>query len=39
MEPPVDEKDNILRSQLIGSDIRVFSEHPDFKNRVDYLRS
>jgi hypothetical protein len=28
-----------LRSQLIGSDIRVFSEHPDFKNRVDYLRS
>jgi hypothetical protein len=29
----------MLRSQLIGSDIRIFSKHPDFENRVEHLRS
>jgi len=33
-DPPVDENDKMLRSQLIGGSIRVFRKHPEFEERV-----
>ncbi len=38
IDPPIDENDKMLRSQLTGSDIRIFSKHPDFEDRVDKTR-
>lgn len=38
-EPDIDSTTNKpLRSVLVGSEIRIFKNHPDFKERVDILR-
>ena len=38
MEPQKDEEDNMLRSMIIGSEIRIFKKHPSFEERVDISR-
>ncbi|MFH1546421.1 MAG: hypothetical protein ABIE14_03525, partial [Patescibacteria group bacterium] len=37
-EPPTNENNEILRSQLIGGDIRIFRKHPDFQKRIKRSR-
>ncbi len=34
IDPPLNEDDKLLRSQLIGNDVRIFRRHPDFEERV-----
>ena len=38
-EPDINQKDQLVRSQIIGGDIEVFIKHPDFESRVDKKRN
>ena len=38
-EPDTNQKDQLVRSQIIGGDIEVFIKHPDFASRVDKKRN
>lgn len=38
-EPDTNQRDQLVRSQIIGGDIEVFIKHPDFESRVDKKRN
>jgi hypothetical protein len=39
IEPPLDEKEKPVRSQLLGGTIQIYRKHIDFENRVEESRS